>query len=150
MPAHVREQIASAAVTALTGLATTGARVFRDRDTEASPLEAAELPALVIEDDGDPAEIVSLGQGRVLERRMRLTVTAHVKALSGYSAALNEILKEVEVALAGAALGGAKYAALAEVGARELSEAGDAPAVRQAFVFEFLYYTAHNAPDVAL
>jgi uncharacterized MnhB-related membrane protein len=77
-------------------------------------------------------------------------VTAHVKALAGYSATLNEILRQVEVALAGAALGGAKAASLVEVGARELSEAGEAPAVRQAFVFEFLYYTAHHAPDVAL
>ena len=150
MADHVREQITVAAITAVTGLATTGTNVFRDRDPDERPLQASELPGLVVEDDGDPSEIVTLGTGRILERQMKLRISAHVKALTGYSAQLNLILKEIEVALAGASLGGAKYATLVEVGAREASEAAEKPTVRQAFSFEFLYYTAHNAPDVAL
>jgi hypothetical protein len=74
-----------------------------------------------------------------------------VKAASGYSAQLNQILKELELALSsGVSLGGAKYANLVEVAAREVSEGADQNAVRQAFSFEFFYITAHNAPDVAL
>jgi hypothetical protein len=73
----------------------------------------------VLTDDGEPAEIISLGIGRLLQRTMRISFVAHVKAASGYSAQLNQILKELEVAIAGASLGGAKYASLVEVrGAR--------------------------------
>ncbi len=150
MTDHVREGITTAAKTAVTGLTTTGANVFRDRDTDERPLQSTELPGLTLEDDGEPSEIVSLGQGRLLERRMRMRIVAHVKAASGYSTTLNTILKEVETALAGASLGGAKYATLVEVAGREIDESGDLPTVRQAFSFECFYITAHNAPDVAL
>jgi hypothetical protein len=74
----------------------------------------------VLTDDGEPAEIVSLGIGRLLHRTMRISFVAHVKATSGYSAQLNQILKELEVAIAGATLGGAKYASLVEAAAREV------------------------------
>lgn len=150
MALHVREQIAQAIVTAVTGLTTTGARVYRDRDTEARPLQASELPGLTVEDDGEPAETIVIDSSGLLERDMRLKITAHVKASSGYSAQLNLILKEVEIAMAAASLGGAKYAHLVEVAARETAEAGDTPSVRQAFTFGLLYYTAPAAPDVAL
>lgn len=150
MANHVREQIVTAVISAVTGLATTGANVFRDRDTDENPLHPGELPGLVLTDDGEPAEIVSLGIGRLLQRTMRISFVAHVKATSGYSAQLNQILKELEVALAGASLGGAKYANYVEAGQREMSEGGDKNAVRQAFTYEFFYITAHNAPDVAL
>jgi hypothetical protein len=147
---HVREQITVAAVAAVTGLSTTAANVFRDRDTEARPLQAGELPGLTVTDDGDPSEIISLGIGRLLERHMRISFTAHVKSTSGYSAQLNQILKEIEVALAGSGLGGAKSANLVEVSPREVSEASETPTVRQSFNFEFYYVTSHDAPDVAL
>lgn len=150
MADHVREQIVVAAVAAVTGLATTGSNVFRDRDTDERPLQATELPALLVDDDGDPAEIISIGQGRLLERTMRIRITAFVKSASGYSTLLNTILKEIEIAIAGAALGGAKYALLALVDPREVDESGEKSAVRQAFHFDFYYVTAHNAPDVAL
>lgn len=151
MALHVREQIAVAAIAAVTSLTTTGANVFRDRDTAEEPLKASEIPGLLVTDDGEPAETVTLGIGRLLERRMTITFTAHVKATSGYSSTLNLILKEIEVALGAASnLGGAKWANFTGAGAREQSEAGDKPAVRQAFTFEFFYITAHTAPDVAL
>jgi len=151
MAAHVREQITAAAVAALTGLATTGARVFRDRDTEERPLQPdAEVPGLVIEDDGDPAERITIDVARILERTMRLRVMAHVKKVAGYSAEMNQILKEVEIAMDAATLTGAKDVVLAEVGARETVEGAEKPTVRQAFEFQIIYYTAAGAPDVAI
>lgn len=148
---HVREAIAQAVLTAITGLTTTGANVFRDRDTDENPLHATEIPALTVTDDGEPAEVVSLGVSRLLERRMRITVAAHVKATSGYSTLLNTILSELETALgATGSLGGAKQVDLVEVRQREISDVADKPTVRQDFTFECFYITAHNAPDVAL
>lgn len=150
MADHIREQITAAAVVALTGLTTTGARIYRDRDTEERPLQSDELPGLVVTDDGDPAEVISIGVGRLLQREMRLEVAAHVKAASGYSTQLNQILKEVETALSSGSIGGAKSCNLLSVSGREVAEGGDQPALRQTFIFEFYYITAHNAPDVAL
>jgi len=151
MADHVREQITVAALSALTGLATTGARVFRDRDTSERPLDPdTEVPGLTIEDDGEPSERITIDSSQVLERRMRLRVTAHVKAASGYSSSMNQILKEVEIAIAGATLAGAKDVSLVELAARETSQAADKPTVRQAFNFEVLYFTVAGAPDTAL
>ena len=151
---HVREQIAVAALAALTGLTTTGTRVFRDRDTEERPLQPSatptEIPGLLVDDDGDPAELITIDLSQILERTMRLRVTAHVKKLAGYGAELNQILKEVEVAMAGAVLAGAKSSRIIEVGPREKAEGSDQPTLRQAFVFELVYYTAAGAPDIAL
>src|SRR3990167_11017929 len=118
MADHVREQISVAAIAAVTGLTTTSTRVYRDRDTDAQPLQDVEVPGLVVEDDGEPAEDVTVDVAGVMERDMRLELTAHVKALTP-SPTLNKILKEIEIALAGASLGGAKYAHLIEVAGRE-------------------------------
>lgn len=150
MASHVRDQIMAAAVTALTGLSTTGSRIWRDRDTSERPLQSNEVPGLIVEDDGEPAEVITIGNGGVMERTMTIRVRAHVKGTSGLSASLNQILKEVEVALDGAVLGGAKFVHLVEVGAREVSEASDQPVIRQSFDFACLYYTQRGVPDVAL
>ena len=149
MAAHIREQITAAVVTAVTGLTTTGTNVFRERDTDAEPLAAGELPGLVVNDAGGDAQILSLGISRKLERHLRLSIAAHVKTDSGYGTTLNLILKEIEVALAGASLGGAKYGTIVEEAAREIAGGGDTNIARQAFTFEFIYYTTHNTPDVA-
>lgn len=150
MADHVREQIAVAFVNALTGLATTGANVWRERDTDERPLREAELPALLVDDDGEPAEISTLGTARILTRRMRLRVTAHVRALTGAGTSLNQILKEVEIAVAGISSAAFKYSSITDVSAREASEGADRPVMRQSFNFDVLYMTAHNAPDVPL
>lgn len=150
MADHVREQIAVAALAAVTGLTTTGARVFRDRDTDENPLKDNEVPGLVVLDGGDPSELVTLGVHGLLERTMTLQFVAHVKASSGYQSELNKILKEIEVVLEVSPLGGAKWALLTGVSEREQSEAGEKPAVRQTFSFEFFYVTERGVPDVAL
>ena len=149
MALHLREQITVAVVTAVTSLTTTGANVFRDRDTEAEPLRDAELPGLVVLYAGGDATIMSMGVNRLLERHLRLTIEAHVKLATGYGAKLNLILQEIEVALASASLGGAKYGHLTDEGAREVSAAGETRIARQSFTYEFYYVVAHNAPDVA-
>ena len=149
MADHVKQQITAAFVSAVTGLSTTGSRVYQDRDTEERPLNADELPGLTVDDGGAAHVIAAKGVARLLERVMRVRVQAHVKAGSTPGTTLNQILKEVEVAVAGASLAGAKYATLVEESEREVSEAAETRTVRQAFVFEVLYYTAHDAPDVA-
>lgn len=147
MATHLREQITAAVVTALTGLTTTGARVYRAR---ARALQDTELPGLIITGGSESPAISSMGNGQVLERTMRVMIAAHVKAVSSYDTTLNLILKEVEIALAAAALGGGKYATPADIAEPEISEDGEKPVARQVFTFEVLYYTQSGVPDVAL
>lgn len=152
MADHLRQQIHAALVSAVNGLATTGARVYVDRDTEARPLDAAvsELPGLVLPDAGDNAETVTIGLSGIMERRLRVPIAAHVKAQSSPGATLNQILKELEVALAAASLAGAKSCFLVDVAEREISEVAETRTARQVFTFEIVYYTARGVPDTAL
>lgn len=149
MADHARETITLAFIAAVTGLTTTGANVFRDRDTEAQPLQKDEVPGLTVEDDGEPAELITMDASGILERTMAIRVSAHVKALD-HAATLNKILKEIEIAVAAASMGGAKYAYPSLIGQRQNAAGGDTPVVRQDFNFTLLYYTAQSAPDAAL
>ena len=148
MADHLRKQIRTAAVAALTGLGTTGSRVYVSR---AHPMQDANLPGLRIYTRSEEVEIASMGVGRVRERRLELVVEACVKANSAYDDTLDQIQKEVEIALdANQGLGGiSKY-----VEPRSFEDAfegeGEKVVAMKRMAFEVLYYTAQGAPDVAL
>lgn len=147
MALHIREQITAAVAAAVTGLATTGARVYRARDRA---LQDADLPGLIVRGMGEAVDISSLGINRLLDRTMRVEIAAHVKASSGYDTTLNQVLKEIEVALVSANLSGGKYISPIEIGDPEISEEAEKPVARQIFVFEVPYFTQAGIPDVAL
>ena len=147
MADHVSEQIVAAAKTALTGLATTGARVFGSR---VYPVQDAELPCLLIDQGNEASEISSMGVGRLSERSLELVVVAKVKQNTAYRTVVNTIRKEVEVALAAnQSAGGAQYI---QIRSCELELAGEAekPVASATMTFDCLYYTVLGAPDVAL
>lgn len=102
--AHGDTQIHAALVTALTGLATTGANVF---DDETTPIAEASLPALRVLDDGvGRIEYATQKPPRTLLRTQGYTVRALCKTANA-KAKLNTILAEVEAALyANRTLGG--------------------------------------------
>ena len=156
MADHVRTAIRDAVLLRLEGLRSSGYNVFVERDLDANPLSEAELgeaefAALVINDDGEQPEIVSLGQGRLLNRVMRLTITAVLRAGDELGRRCDDVLAELETAIGAAgALGGAKFAHFAAAGERETSQAGEQKVVRQPYTFEFHYMTTHRAPTVAL
>lgn len=91
---HVRTQIKAAAITALTGLTTTGARVFSER---AYPTD--DLPCLCITTGEEEVETVELGPGATQERTIELLVEGFAAAASGVDTLLDTIQSEVEVAL---------------------------------------------------
>tara|TARA_Y100000310_G_scaffold342185_1_gene444186 strand:+ start:7654 stop:8106 length:453 start_codon:yes stop_codon:yes gene_type:complete len=98
--AHLREQIREQVVADLTGLTTTGANVFKGR---VYPLEASNLPALLIYTDDE--EIVleqrAMGAVRKLFRKVELIVEAQAQGISNaVEDTIDTICKEVEVALA--------------------------------------------------
>ena len=144
---HVRRQIREAVVAAVTGLATTGSRVFASR---VYPLEAADLPCLTVMTLSETSNVIGMSPSVMLERRVAFEVAAHAQALTGLDDALDQICVEVEVALAAPALAGLTNDG-ATLTATEFSVDGSSeqPVGRAAMRYDITYYTQENAPDVA-
>jgi hypothetical protein len=145
MANHVRRQIRDAAVTALTGLTTTGTRVY---DSRVYPMQDANLPGLRIFTNNETVEISSLGVGRLLDRQLELVVEACVKENDSFDNTVDLIIKEVETALA-SGLTGAKYVQLKQI---EIEMAGDGekPVAMARMTFDAPYITVNGTPDTAL
>lgn len=95
MPAtHVRTQLRSAVATLVTGLATTGPRVFQ---TRMPPQRLIDLPCLLVY-AGD--ETVERGGGTLQDRALEIIVRGVAVANTGLDATLDQIALEVETALA--------------------------------------------------
>ncbi len=147
MTDHVRKQIRAAAVTALTGLTTTGTRVY---DSRVYPMQDAQLPGLRIDTADEQISISSMGVGRLCERTLDLMVQACVKENDTYSDTIDTIIKEVEIAIsANQGIGGAKYVQLKSINVANAGE-GEKPVAVATMGFEVFYITALGAPDVAL
>lgn len=100
--AHIRTQLRDALKTRLTGLATTGARVFANRFEKISD---AELPALEIMNDSEQIVSRSIGSqaaphARSEMRTVSFVVRAMVKTNTAPDDALDQICLEVEKAVA--------------------------------------------------
>lgn len=145
--ATVRSQIRDAVVAALTGLATSQSRVFKNRTLE---LQDGDLPGLRIYTNEEDTATASLGISRIRETTMVLRVEACSKKSSGMDDELETMIGEVLTAIdANQGAGGAKYieprrleiemegAAEKEVGVAKMS-------------YEVFYITAQGRPDVAL
>ena len=147
MADHLRKQIRDAAVTALTGLTTSGARVFENRTHE---LQDVNLPGLRIYTNDGASKVGSSGVKRIRERSVELVVECCSKKSSGMDDELDAMIKEVEVALD--AVGAIPAAKSVDPGREEIDMGGEAEkeigVARLTFVVT--YQTARGAPDVAL
>lgn len=152
MALHLRDQIVDAVKTLLTGLTTTGARCYVDRDIDEEPIGAAELPALNIEQGDESSEAATISAPRTMQAFLDITVTGFSKLATGTLARkkLNLISQEVQVAMAGdRSLGGlCKYTTLMQTDF-ELSSQGEQPVGLVRMRYQVLYLYAENTPDVA-
>ena len=147
MADHVRQQLTDALETTLTGLSTTGTNVF---PSEEYPIPAANLPALrfYLGDEGVVSETIH--SPRIYERTAQLKIEYVVKQNTDLESTQNQISKEVETALASSTLGGlAKSVSLTGMTTAKSVE-GDQPVGVLTSAWEVVYYTAENAPDVAV
>ncbi len=148
MADHVRAQIRNAAVALLTGLATTGGNVRAGRYDR---FEDRVLPALRVSLVAESVASMTLGgPGRIQQRTAQLLVEIAVRQSGEVDDIVDQVAKEIEVAIAGDnTLGGlCKYMHPVEFAVEHDGE-GDQPAAVGRQVFEVLYYTALDAPDVA-
>lgn len=105
---HHRKVIRQA-ITALLAAAGTSAST-RVYDTPGDP--RTEFPALTVEDFGEGQQVTSaLGGGmanRIVERTLDIVINAEVQQVNDYAGARDDLLAQVEVALANSAIAGVK------------------------------------------
>lgn len=143
--AHVRKQIRVAAAAAVTGLPTTGSRVFPNRIYN---LEAVNLPALAVYTLEEGSERVAMG-GR-LQRTLQLRIDAYAKANEDLDDLIDQIAAEIEPVLAGNTLGGLiKRITLTNTRIGLFGE-GQTLMGRGEFTFEVLYWTLESNPETAI
>lgn len=152
MANHVRTQIRDAVVTAVTSLTTTGANVFKARPEE-KPLQASELPALIVYTDDESDEAGTLQRtGRRIIRTMRLKVRGYAKSTGDLDATLDTIDKEVETAIDGSssvrALCKELYVESVQKAPQEAE--GEKPVGMVEIAYFVEYHTAQGSPDAAL
>ncbi|MDP3322645.1 MAG: hypothetical protein Q8S71_03760 [Hydrogenophaga sp.] len=151
MANHVRQQIREAIATALTGLATTGNRVFQSRIT---PLQDDELPALLVSTNSEKVDALSVSFNSILERELAVLVTVVAKATDNLDDALDMSIKEVEAALnatveANTLNGLVKEIVLTDIDI-EMNADAETPTGQALLTLKASYYTQANTPDVSI
>jgi hypothetical protein len=142
---HVRKQLRSAVTAAVTGLATTGARVHESR---IYPINSA-LPCLLVYASDESAEGVMLDESAD-QRTIEVRIEGLAQAAEGtVDEILDQIAKEVEIALAAPVVIGAFQTNLSYTGAT-MSMRDDLakPVGSVALSFEAVLFT--SAPDVII
>jgi len=145
MADHLHKQIRAAVVTKLTGLTTSGVRVYANR---LAPLPDAQLPALLITLDDESAEGVTIGSPQLQERTLTLVVAASAKATSALDDTLDLMSKEVETALAAGITVAGVLLDVFYTGMSFDDELGDKPVGVKRMTFSIPFTAMSNAPDV--
>lgn len=148
MANHVRRQIRERVATTLTGLTTTGSKVFQSR---VYPLTANNLPGLLVYTTSESSNPDVMGAQPQLERELNLVIEGYAKTTSNLDDVMDEIAKEIEVAMAADttinALAKDSFLTDTEI---QLTGEGEQPIGMVTMNFTVQYRTANNAPDVAL
>ena len=144
---HVRQSIRDNVVTTVTGLSTTGSRVFR---TRVYPLETGNLPGLCVWTSTEDSTVSTLTAPKYLDREVEVIVEAYVRGTANYDNTLDTICSEVEAAMAGDLDRGdnAKDTFLTRT-ELEFSDEGDQPIGMARMTFTVEYRTAENNATVA-
>ena len=146
MANHIRQQIREKIGTTLTGLNTTGSRVYESR---VYPLET--VPALVIYTKAESSEPIVIGTDRVMSRELSVVVEGYAKATSNFDDTIDTISKEVEEAIAAdRTLDGLAKDCYLESTEIEFNAEGEKPLGYVSLTFLTNYYVKETNPDVAV
>jgi len=144
--AHVRQLIRDNVTTTLTGLTTTGTRVYRSR-----VYPVATTPGLAIYTKSESVEYSSMSGQRTQFRSLALTVEIYVKGVTGYDNDIDLICAEIETALySDITRGGyARDTTISDMDV-EFSGDGEQPLALATMTIEVDYITKEGAPSVAV
>lgn len=147
---HARTQIRTSAANTVTGLATTGSKVFKSR---MRPVDDDELPCLLVYCDDEPnIARQTVGKTPRLSRELLLVVKGLAKNSAALDDELDAMCKEVEVAIAAnLTLGGLVRDGvwLTSINTT-MNEEMEKPCGEIVMTFSATYSTNSNAPEVAL
>lgn len=145
---HVRQQIRERAATTLTGLSTTGSKIYQSR---VYPLGAENLPGLLIYTKSEGSEVVTMSGTRTLLRNLSLVVEGYAKAVSNYDDTVDTIAKEVETALGNdVTLNGLAKNSYLESTEIEYDGEGEKPLAVVSMTYVIEYMTKENTPQTAV
>ncbi len=147
MADHLHKQIRAAVVTKLTGLTTSGSRIYANR---LAPLPDGQQPTLLVTLDEERAEGLTIHQPQAQERSLTLSVAAVAKASSALDDTLDLMSKEVEIALATGITVGSQTLQVFYAGMSFEDEQSDKPVGVKRMSFTIPYTAMSNAPDVLI
>lgn len=150
MANHIRQQLREAFAAQVTGLATSGSRVFQSRIRN---LAAADLPGLrIYAEQEDIEDQDNLTSPYYQERTLTLRCEAVAKTTSNLDDTLDTMCKEVEVAIATASALGLSNnvrATLTGTGI-DMDVSCEVPAGKAVMVWKIFALAKSNAPDVLI
>jgi hypothetical protein len=152
---HARREILDYALARLTGLPTTGPRVWH-HGAHPHPLEGPELPGLRLVDQGDSSiEVTCIGYPRDEHRTFDLVVEALAAEVSGVHDVLQSIETEIELALNSSITVNTANGKLVDGFQKVASQVtysniADRPAARLEITFRATYRVFSNDPATAL
>lgn len=94
---HLRQLIRSNIVTTVTGLATTGSRVYQ---TRIYPLEQSKLPGLCVYTRSETTEYTTISPPRRQERTLEVVIEIYASATTNLDNTLDTVSAQIEEALA--------------------------------------------------
>lgn len=145
---HVRQQLRERAATTLTGLSTTGSKVYQSR---IYPLGNSNLPGLLIYTKSEDSEAVTMTGARTLLRNLSLVIEGYVKAVSNYDDTVDTIAKEVETAMGNdVTLNGLAKNSYLESTEIQYDGEGEKPVAVVSLTYSVEYMTKENAPQTAV
>lgn len=148
--AHVRTSIRSAVASRLTGLTTSGSRVYPSR---IHPLADANLPCLRVYLDEEEIVSETIHADPLLDRAAVLRVECCAKAVSDLDSTLDTMLAEVESAIAGGdgTFGGLlKSRPLPQSISIDMDDGLEKPVGILTVTYNANYFTVASAPSAAV
>lgn len=147
MADHLHKQIRDKIETALTGLTTSGARVYANR---LQPMADANLPGLRISADDETCEPQTMHAPYAQERILPLMVECCAKATSALDDTLDLMSKEVEIALAAGITIASRLLVPVYKGSGFADEQSDKPVGIKRLNYVITYSCMSNAPDTLI
>lgn len=144
MADHLHKQIRDKVETALTGLTTSGARIYANR---IQPMADANLPGLRVYADEETAEAQTMHAPHLQERTLRLVVECCAKSTTALDDTLDLMSKEVEIALAAGITFSSRVYVPVYAGMSFDDEQSDKPVGVKRLNFSITYACMNNAPD---
>lgn len=144
---HAHTLIRAAAVTALTGLTTSAARVYGNRQY---PLADANLPGLRVFLNDENVETETIHAPAEQSRTVQLVVECCAKSNASLDTTCDTMQEEVEIAIAAGFTAGSKSLTPNLIGSRYDFEEGSTPVGMKRLIFEVEFYTLANAPGTLI